>query len=61
MSEFWITWTTETWHEVCVEADSLEEARAKFESDVDLWNLPSTVTESGLLQDTVDIVEVADA
>ena len=59
MSEYRIGWTTETWHETVVEAKSLEDARNKFWEDVDLWNLPSTITQSGLLQDSVDVEEVA--
>jgi hypothetical protein len=58
MSEYRIGWTTETWHEKVVEAKSLEDARNKFWEDVDLWNLPSTITQSGLLQDSVDVEEV---
>jgi hypothetical protein len=55
MSEFRIAWSMETWHETVVQADSLEHARAKFWENPAGWIKPDTVTDSNILQDSIDV------
>lgn len=57
MPKFRISYTTEDWWNLYVDADSYEDAIAKFHNNE--YNLNAAfLTEAGYLQDSVDIQEV---
>ena len=57
MTKYIISYTTEDWWKMEVEADSQEDAYDKFMSGVYNHVADAILTESGFLQDSIDISE----
>lgn len=58
MSKYLISWTEEDWYKMEVEADSIDDAFDNFLAG-DYDRQKAILTESGILQEGVDIMEVS--